>query len=459
MRAAAFAIPQGTCGVGGKAALNDFKQDLEADGNTLVPWANDHLFDLNGPSPTPICDTMYQSGCAITSLADVLDTYGMQINGTSVDPRSLNHLLGQNPGTHSGCGIYFNGIPRVVNYNLLYNDFPDTVLLKDRITHIDDALNAGNLVIARINYGRHFVVFYQKSATPAPDGSPDYYILDPNRYIPDHSGMTLYQAYHQTINQLADTLQVVVFENKAPKPGTSWVIVAHSPVKMLITDPNGTQTGFNPTTGSNVLNIPGSSYGVQKGINDPNSPQPPLPDVLYFGQNDLENGTYKVQVIGTGNGPYTLDFGTASGPGNTSLQSVTGTAVPGQTDTYIVSAVGGQPISIQRQVQIDIKPGEDPPAINPGSNGVTPVAILSTPTFNATTVDPHSVKFGPNGASPVHTSIQDVDGDGTPDLILQFSTTQTSITAGNTQACLTGKATSGLNIVGCDTIQTVPPGS
>lgn len=458
-RAIAFEIPSGSCGFGGQPApLIDFKQNRNADGS-LVPWAKDHLFDI------PNCPTMETDGCAITSLADILASYGLKTlpDGTSVDPGHLNHYLGQNPGTHSGCEIWFNNIPQVVNYNLLHNDFAETTSLDQRIQDINDALKAGHLVIAGISGDSHFVVFYQKSTTPAPDGSPDYFIADPYRYQPyasgDRSGMTLCQAYHETINQLKDSLQVVVFENKAPQPGRSWVLVAHSPVQLLITDPTGAQSGFNPATGSYLLNIPGSSYGVQKGLSDDSGVQPPLPDSLYFGQNALENGTYKIQVIGTGSGPYTLDFGVASGPGNTSLQTVTGTAVPGQTDTYIVSTSGGQPISIKRQVQIDIKPGEDPPAINPTSNGKTPVALLSTPTFDATTVDPNSVKFGPNGASPVHTSIEDVNGDGIPDLMFQFNTAQTGIAAGDTQACLTGKTTSGLNIVGCDTIQTVPPGS
>jgi len=45
-------------------------------------------------------------------------------------------------------------------------------------------------------------------------------------------------------------------------------------------------------------------------------------------------------------------------------------------------------------VEIDIKPGSYPNSINPNSNGVIPVAILTTPSFDATTVDPLSVKFG-----------------------------------------------------------------
>lgn len=47
-------------------------------------------------------------------------------------------------------------------------------------------------------------------------------------------------------------------------------------------------------------------------------------------------------------------------------------------------------------VDIDIKPGSFPNTINPKSERVIPVAILTTDTFDATTVDPLSVKFGPN---------------------------------------------------------------
>ena len=42
-------------------------------------------------------------------------------------------------------------------------------------------------------------------------------------------------------------------------------------------------------------------------------------------------------------------------------------------------------------VLIDIKPGEYPNTINLGSNGVVPVAILSTLIFDATQVDPLTV--------------------------------------------------------------------
>lgn len=85
------------------------------------------------------------------------------------------------------------------------------------------------------------------------------------------------------------------------------------------------------------------------------------------------------------------------------------------------------------------------------------MAILSTSSFDATTVDPTTVHFGATGteATSVHSSIEDVDGDGTPDLVLQFKTKDTGIQCGMTSASLTGNTTGGQPIRGSDTIVTV----
>lgn len=238
-------------------------------------------------------------------------------------------------------------------------------------------------------------------------------------------------------------------------PGRIFVLTGHSPIQFLITDPNGAQTGFNPSTGTYVQNIAGTAYGLEQGIND-DSTLPPLPNRLYFQAANPINGTYTVQVIGTGTGPYTLHFSSADPTGNGSDQTISGTTVPGAVDTYLVtiSSTSGQPVTIQRQVQIDVKPPDDPPAINPQSHGVTPVVILSTATFDATQVNPQSVRFGPKGIGAVHSALEDVNHDGKLDLVLQFVTNQAGITAGDTQVCLTGTTTNGASIVGCDTIST-----
>ncbi|MFB0504195.1 MAG: hypothetical protein ACETWE_10210 [Candidatus Bathyarchaeia archaeon] len=110
-----------------------------------------------------------------------------------------------------------------------------------------------------------------------------------------------------------------------------------------------------------------------------------------------------------------------------------------------------------KTVLIDIKPGSYPNSINPGSKGRIPVAILTNETFDATTVDPATVRFGPAGAKAVHSAIEDVDHDGDLDVILHFKTQETGIKPGDTEATLTGKTYDGISIKGTDTIRTVPP--
>lgn len=108
-------------------------------------------------------------------------------------------------------------------------------------------------------------------------------------------------------------------------------------------------------------------------------------------------------------------------------------------------------------VQIDIKPGSFPNSINPRSRGKIPVAILTTDTFDATTANPATVRFGPTGTEvgPVHSALEDVDGDGDIDLILHFITRATGIKCGDVSALLTGKTFGGQAIQGSDSITTV----
>src|SRR5262245_60532019 len=91
-------------------------------------------------------------------------------------------------------------------------------------------------------------------------------------------------------------------------------------------------------------------------------------------------------------------------------------------------------------VAIDIKPATPRNGINPKSHGVVRVAILSSDDFDATTVDPASVRFGPEGAVEVggKTRFKDVNEDGRDDLILRFKIKETGIQCGDTSAPLTG---------------------
>ncbi len=79
-------------------------------------------------------------------------------------------------------------------------------------------------------------------------------------------------------------------------------------------------------------------------------------------------------------------------------------------------------------VEIDIKPGSEHNPVNPKSQGVLPVAVFSSESFDATDIDASTVLLAgaPVEQSPddgrylVHE--QDVDGDGLTDLMLHFDT-------------------------------------
>ncbi len=123
----------------------------------------------------------------------------------------------------------------------------------------------------------------------------------------------------------------------------------------------------------------------------------------------------------------------------------------GQAIVALVEAAAGV------TVEVDIKPGGSPNSINVGNKGVIPVAILTTDNFDATTIDPLSVRFGPSGARETHGRghIEDVDVDGDLDLVLHFRTQETGILCGDTSSSLTGVTFDGQLIQGSDSVQTV----
>jgi hypothetical protein len=114
-------------------------------------------------------------------------------------------------------------------------------------------------------------------------------------------------------------------------------------------------------------------------------------------------------------------------------------------------------------VLLDIKPGSSTNPIKLSSGGLIPVAILTTDSVDAASVDPSTLCFGDDDnpsqrdCTEAHGTghIEDVNGDGRPDLLLHFKVGQTGIDPGDTTACLTGKTFAGLSIEGCDSIRTL----
>jgi M6 family metalloprotease-like protein len=133
-------------------------------------------------------------------------------------------------------------------------------------------------------------------------------------------------------------------------------------------------------------------------------------------------------------------------------------------------------------VAINIKPGGFPNAIN--MNGTAPVAVLTTRAgeyglpfaFDATKIDPLSVRFGPaslvfpetGGATAIHGTghledaweLDEKTRDKDLDMVLQFRVADSGLTPASTEACVKGTFTGTDGAVhkffGCDSVKMSP---
>ena len=122
---------------------------------------------------------------------------------------------------------------------------------------------------------------------------------------------------------------------------------------------------------------------------------------------------------------------------------------PTPTDTPVPPTPTDTPVP---PTLIDIKPGGDPNAINSKSKGNIPVAILSTPTFDAPgEVDTTSLTFGKTGDEVG----EDVNDDSLLDLVCHFKTQETGFQVGDTEGLLKGLTLAGLPFEAADSVKIV----
>jgi hypothetical protein len=147
---------------------------------------------------------------------------------------------------------------------------------------------------------------------------------------------------------------------------------------------------------------------------------------------------------------------TAGQPVSGAASSPSFSASTGYSPVIIIDAAS--PI----HVEIDIKPDSDDNSINLGSNGNVPVAIFSSQTFDATTVDPTTVRLAGaavelKGKGTPMASAEDVNGDGRLDLVVHVETRALELSGTDATAVLTGQTVDGRLIRGEDTVRIVPP--
>jgi streptogramin lyase len=188
------------------------------------------------------------------------------------------------------------------------------------------------------------------------------------------------------------------------------------------------------------------------------------PDIAVDGSGRVfvaEEGNDRIQAF-TSSGTYLMQWGTY-GTGDGQFHDPYGVAVDGSGHVYVADEQNNRIqvfAPLPRDVRVDVKPGDDDNVVNPGANGVLPVAIMSEPHFDATTVDPLTVQLAgarvrvrPNGELMAWS--RDVDSDGRADLLLHIESDELALAPSDTTAHLTGQGSNDLVVRGSAPVRVV----
>jgi len=213
--------------------------------------------------------------------------------------------------------------------------------------------------------------------------------------------------------------------------------------------------GRDPNTGIVYSEIPDSFYGVESVVLDTSFDPPPTTE---------DKGVVTLYVINPIQDDFLL---TPYSPEDEAQFSVASYDRNGEISDFefpegsqgeyevVYSPEPGSTFEVIRKVEIDVKPRDGKNIIYSITSGILPIAVLTTPDFDATQIDVRLVNVGQGQATSLFrkTLKIDVDRDRDKDMLMFFKMADIGFNQGDTQLCLEGKLSSGEIFKGCDSIQ------
>jgi len=365
-------------------------------------WGSDTL----GQSTSTIC----QEGCYITSGAMLINYHATKQGSTfQTDPAKLDQWLTANnyfdqEGAEIGYGAAIAEYARANKVNLYYSGLIDR---RDDFT-LDQYLCNGEpptLYVPTCSFSPFCGL--NQSCSPLPfvfcqlphwvlatgqttvNGNDTYSVLDPDDY-PNGDTLQGWNYQYSAMELYSDSAA----------PLHSLYITAHSPVELILTNPNGQETGLDPLSNIRFSGIPQSGYADFSLANDQDHTQAGMPPAKLLEVMAPATGIYDLQAIGTGTGPVTLEIMAFDANGAHSIAIVHTTIVPGAKIDYLVnySSVPGSQITA---TPLDTTPpvitlSPSPATLWPPNGKMVPVVLTGTITDDepgGTGVNPNTVSF------------------------------------------------------------------
>jgi hypothetical protein len=178
-----------------------------------------------------------------------------------------------------------------------------------------------------------------------------------------------------------------------------------------------------------------------------------FPGGIFLGGAQGNGGS---MMIGGFVGPLDFDAFTLP-PGSYTITANVNDALAQPQATFVVT-------ECVTPVEVDIKPGSSPNIFNVNSGGKIPVAILSSASFDASQIDPTTVRLNNfstrvalKGKGASMASVSDINSDGLPDLLVHV-TMQGIVLMGDGDhfIVIIAETFSGIRVRGVDTVRLVP---
>lgn len=306
-------------------------------------WAGDDYYSNKAK-------TIGDVGCNLTSVTMITKYFGNFAGSTAtIDPGDYNRWLDQQGfTTDAAAQMTADVYARSKGFKVFY---PANPVVSRNDVLLDEYLRTGNPVELQVNSsqsstGIHFVV---ATGIVTENGISTYAINDPI-----FGRSTLYAKYGNSYNSLTKFSTTAVDVQKfiaavGPKGSpfaASGTPTQTLPVEIVVTDPLGRRTGYDPGTKVHYDEIPGAVYITQAVANSDGSGAAFTEKYVLVGQP--EDGDYLVQVLGTGSGEYALDVAAVSWGGYLNVLNFGGSVVDGssRTETIPYNSGAGIPESI-----------------------------------------------------------------------------------------------------------------